>query len=148
MARFRFRFQPVLGQREREEQDRMLAVAALERERVALESRLRACQGRIVGGRAEISAALNGGRVDLGAARMQAGATLRDDQEARRTVLELAGVMKRLASSRAELARAASRRRAIELLRDRDLERFRTEENRREALDMDDLMVMRTRGEP
>jgi flagellar export protein FliJ len=147
MPRFRFRFQPVLGQREREEQDRMLAVAALERERVALENRLRACQGRIVGGRAEISAALTGGRVDLGAARMQAGATLRDDQEARRTVLELAGVMKRLASSRAELARAASRRRAIELLRDRDLERFRTEENRREALDMDDLMVMRTRGE-
>lgn len=148
MARFRFRLQPVLGQRERGEQDRMMAVAALERERLALENRLRACQSRIAGGRADISAALGGGRVDLGAARMQAGATLRDDQEARRTVLELAGVLKRLDASRQELAQAAARRRAIELLRDRDLERHRTEENRREALDLDDLMVMRTRSEP
>jgi flagellar export protein FliJ len=148
MARFRFRLQPVLAQREREEQARMMAVAAIERERLALENRLRACQGRIAGGRADISAALSGGRVDLGAARMQAGATLRDDQEARRTVLELAGTLKRLESSRAELARAAARRRAIELLRDRDLERFRAEENRREALDLDDLVVMRTRSEP
>lgn len=148
MARFRFRLQPVLGQREREEQDRMLAVAALERERLTLENRLRACQGRISGGRSEISAALGGGRVDLGAARMQAGATLRDDQEARRTVLELAGVLKRLESSRIELAQAAARRRAIELLRDRDLERHHREENRREAVDLDDLVVMRSRSEP
>ncbi len=147
MARFRFRLRPVLAQREREEQDRMLAVAALESERIRLENRLRACQGRIVGGRAEIAAALRSGRVDLGAARMQAGATMRDDQEARRTALELAGLLRRLESARADLALAAARRRAIELLRDRDLERFRAEENRREALDLDDLMVMRARGE-
>ncbi len=143
MARFRFRLQPVLAQREREERDRMVAVAALERERVALEERIRACQGRIAAGRSDITSALSGGRVDLGAARMQAGATLRDDQEARRAVLELAGVHKRLGSARAELAAAATRRRAIELLRDRDLERFRAEENRRETVDLDDLVVMR-----
>lgn len=125
----------------------MVAVAALERERVALENRIRACQGRIVAGRSEITAVLSGGRVDLGAARMQAGATLRDDQEARRAVLELTGVHKRLESARAELVRAASRRRAIELLRDRELERFRAEENRRETVDLDDLVVMRHRSQ-
>lgn len=145
MPRFRFRLQPVLAQREREEQDRMLAVAELERLRFSLEERIRTCQRRIVAGRSEISAALSGGRVDLSGARLQARATLRDDQEARRTVLELAGVLKRLEAARAELTRAAARRRAIELLRDRDLERFRSEQNRREMLDMDDLMVMRPR---
>lgn len=147
MPRFRFRLQPVLAQREREEQDRMLAVAELERLRFSLEERIRTCQRRIVAGRSEISAALSGGRVDLSGARLQARATLRDDQEARRTVLELAGVLKRLEAARAELTRAAARRRAIELLRDRDLERFRSEQNRREMLDMDDLMVMRPRAQ-
>lgn len=123
----------------------MLAVAELERTRFMLEERIRTCQRRIVAGRAEMSAALSGGRVDLSGARLQAGATLRDDQEARRTVLELAGVLKRLDAARAELVRAAARRRAIELLRDRDQERHRAVLNHREMLDMDDLMVMRTR---
>ncbi len=125
----------------------MLAVAALERERLALEDRIRACQGRIESGRAEIAAALAGGPVDLGAARLQAGATLRDDQQARRAVLELAGVLKRLAVARGELAEAAARRRAMEMLRDRDLERFRAELDRKEAADLDDLVTMRRRGE-
>lgn len=126
----------------------MRVVADLEREKMALENRIRACQGRIVAGRRAIAASLAGGRVDLGGARMQAGATLRDDQQARRAVLELAGVMKRLDGARAELARLAARRRAMELLRERELERFRSEQNRREAMELDDLMVMRSRGEP
>lgn len=146
MARFRFRLQPVLDQREREEHDHMRAVAELERRRIDAENRIRACQGRIVLGRAEIAAALSGGPVDLGAARMQAGATLRDDQEARRGVLELAGVMKALQQARTGLIQAAARRRAMELLRDRDLERFRADLNRRETLELDDVVVMRHRG--
>lgn len=148
MARFTFRLQPVLDQREREEKEHMRRVADLEREKISLENRIRACQHRIVAGRGEIAASLQGGRVDLGGARLQAGATLRDDQEARRTVLELAGVMKGLGECRQALIRAAARRRAIELLRDRDLERFRSEQNRRESNDLDDLMVMRSRGTP
>lgn len=146
MARFRFRLQQVLDQREREEKEHMRRVAELERERRGLEDRIRACQGRIVAGRGEIAATLRGGRVSLGDARLQAGATLRDDQEARRAVLELAGVMKRLGDCRAELVQAAARRRAVELLRDRELERFRDEQKRRESGELDDLMVMRSRG--
>lgn len=146
MARFTFKLQPVLAQREREEKEHMRRVADLEREKLGLENRIRACQSRIVAGRGEIAASLRGGRVDLGHARLQAGATLRDDQEARRAVLELSGVMRKLGECRAALIRAAARRRAIELLRDRELERFRAEENRRESNDLDDLMVMRSRG--
>lgn len=147
MAKFRFRLQPVLAQREREERERMLAVADLERRRMQVEDRIRACQGRIVSGRAEIAASLGEGPVDLGGARLQAGATLRDDQQARQGVLEMAGVLKQLEAARGLLATAAARRRAMELLRDRDLERFRSEQGRREAVDLDDLIVMRPRGE-
>jgi flagellar export protein FliJ len=147
LARFKFRLQPVLAQREREEKEQMRIVADIERERLDLEARIRACQHRIVAGRQEIAASLGGGRVDLGAARLQAGATLRDDQDARRAVLELAGVMKRLAAARGDLAAASARRRAIELLRDRELERFRAEGARRETMELDDLLVMRARGQ-
>lgn len=147
MARFRFRLQPVLEQRKREEEDRMRAVGELERRRLDLEARIRGCQGRIVAGREEIARALTSGRVDLGGARMQAGATMRDDQEARRGVLELAAVLKGLDHARRELAQAAARRRAMELLRDRDRERYMSELNRRETLALDDLVVMRHRGE-
>lgn len=147
MASFRFRLAPVLTQRERAERDRMLAVADLEREKIRLENQIRAAQNRIVAGRRAMADSLSGGRVELGDARLQAGATLRDYQDARRAVLELAGVMRRLEGARAELIQAAARRRAIELLRDRDRERFNAEQDRRENNALDDLIVMRQRGE-
>lgn len=143
MPRFVFKLQPVLEQRSREEKDRMRVVAELESQRMAIEQRIRTCQSRITDGRREVALALSGGRVDLGAAKLQSAATLRHDQEARRGVLEMAGVLQQLERARADLVRAAARRRAIELLRDRELERFRDEENRRENAAMDDLMVMR-----
>lgn len=146
MPRFRFRLQPVLAQREREERDRMLVVADLERRRTAIESRIRDCQRRIEVGRLDLTVALSGGAADIGGARLQAAATLRDDQEARRAVLELAALLKSLEHARQELIRAAARRRAVELLRDRDLERFRSEAARRESHELDDLIVMRHRG--
>lgn len=147
MASFRFRLAPVLTQRERAERDRMLMVADLEREKIQLENRIRAAQNRIVAGRQAMADSLSGGRVELGDARLQAGATLRDDQQARRAVLELAGVMRRLEGARAELIEAAARRRAIELLRDRDQSRFNAERDRKENNALDDLIVMRHRGE-
>jgi flagellar export protein FliJ len=147
VASFRFRLAPVLTQRERAERDRMLMVADLEREKIQLENRIRAAQNRIVAGRQAMADSLSGGRVELGDARLQAGATLRDDQQARRAVLELAGVMRRLEGARAELIEAAARRRAIELLRDRDQSRFNAERDRKENNALDDLIVMRHRGE-
>lgn len=147
MARFRFRLAPVLTQRERAERNCMLAVAELEREKIRLENHIRAAQNRIVAGRRAIADSLSGGRVELGDARLQAGATLRDDQDARRAVLELAGVMRRLEGARAGLIEAAARRRAIELLRDRDHARFKAEEDRKENNALDDLIVMRQRGQ-
>lgn len=146
MARFRFRLQPVLSQREREEKDRMRVVGELERERLAIEARIRACQERIVAGRRVSAETLTGPGVDLRLARFQAAATMRDDQEARRGVLELAGLLRRLEGARRDLAQAAMRRRAMELLRDRDLERHKHELDRRERRELDDLTTMRHRG--
>ncbi len=144
MPRFVFRLQPVLDQRQREERDKQLAVAGLERDRLALESRIRACQRMMSDERATLAMALSSGRrVDLRAVRMQAGASLKHNFDAQRTVLELASVFKRLGAARAELAHASARRKAVELLRDQQRREFERELDRREANDLDEMSVMR-----
>lgn len=144
MKRFLFKLQPVLDQREREERDKQLAVALLDRDRLALESRIRMFQGMIEDERSTLSSALGSGqRVDLQAVKMQAGATLRHHFGAQRTVLELAGVFKKLTIARQELGQAAARRKAVELLRDQQLEAHKAEINRQESNELDDLSVMR-----
>ncbi len=144
MPRFRFKLQPVLDQREREERDKQLIVAELERERLALESRIRMCQQMMEDERATLSQALmSGQRVDLQTVKMQAGASLKHHFEAQRTVLELAGVFRKIQFAREELAQAAARRKAVELLRDQHLEAFKQAIERKESHDLDEMSVMR-----
>lgn len=144
MPRFMFKLQPVLDQRQREEREKQLAVATLERERLALESRIRMCQRMMDDERSTLSQALaTGQRVDLKAVKMQAGASLKHNFEAQRTVLELAGVFHKLQSARGELTEAAARRKAVELLRDHQHQAFKEEQDRRESNDLDEMSVMR-----
>ncbi len=144
MPRFRFKLQPVLDQREREERDKQRVVAELERERLALESRIRTCQQMMEDERATLSQALMGGqRVDLRAVKMQAGASLKHNFQAQRIVLELAGVFRKIQLARQELAQAAARRKAVELLRDQQLEAFKQAIERKESHDLDEMSVMR-----
>lgn len=144
MSRFIFKLQPVLDQREREEHDKQLVVAELERARLALESRIRACQRMMSDERNTLAQALGTGqRVDLRAVKMQAGASLKHNFDAQRAVLELSGVFKKLGAARQELARASARRKAVELLRDQQRRAFERELDRREANDLDEMSVMR-----
>jgi len=144
MPRFVFKLQPVLDQRQREERGKQLAVAQLERERLALESRIRSCQSMMSDERRQLSAALSsGGRVDLRSVRLQAGASLKHNFDAQRASLELAGVYRKLIGAREELARASSRRKAVELLRDQQRRAFEAQQDRMEALDLDEMSVMR-----
>ncbi len=122
----------------------MLVVAELERQRLALESRIRGCQAMMRDERRELSGALGvGRRVDLQAVKMQAGASLRHNFDAQRAVLELAGVFKRLEDARAELARASARKKAVEMLREQQKEAFEREIDRRETQELDEISVMR-----
>lgn len=146
MPRFRFELEPVLEQRLRDEHDRQRSVAELERERLALEDEIRACQRAIDQERDDLRSLLGaggGGAVDLRAARMQAGASLGHMARAQRAVLKLAGVHKRLERARAELLEATKRRKAVENLRQRRYEQWKREQDAAEARELDDLSVMR-----
>ena len=93
MPRFIFRLQPVLEMREREELDKKLAFAELERQRLAMEDRIRGYQRNIETEQASLAQMLVGkGGIDFRGARLQANAALSNRFAAQRVVLELAGV--------------------------------------------------------
>ena len=122
----------------------MLVVSELERERLALESRIRNCQLMMRDERQSLSDALGvGRRVDLQAVKMQAGASLRHNFDAQRAVLELASVYKKLEGARKELTQAQARKKAVEMLRDQQRRAFEQEQDRRETRELDEISVMR-----
>jgi flagellar FliJ protein len=141
VAKFRFRLQAVLDHREMVEQQKQKAVAELEGHRVRLEERIRECQRSIAAEKAGQRSML--GSADILGARRQASAALRLMVAAQRTAIELAGVHKRLEAARAELLEAAKRRKAVELLRERRLDEWKQDMDRREAAALDELSVMR-----
>jgi len=140
VRKFAFRLEPVLEMRRRAEEERQRVVALLERERLEVEEKLRAVQRSIEAARQEQREMLSaGGPVAVHGVRLQAGAAMAAMGRAHHLALELAGVMKRLESARGELLRAAAARKAVELLRERQLEQWRQEMGRREIADLDDI---------
>ncbi len=144
MPRFRFPLQPVLDLRQREEDARQKAVAELDQERRRIEDGLRRRQRSIAEARDDVRTGLIG-PIDPQGLRSQANASLSLMRDAQRTVLELAGIHRRLELARSELQEAARRRRALELLRDRRETEWRRSIDRREQAAIDELATNRTR---
>lgn len=142
MAGFRFKLQPVLDLRQREEREQQRIVAEIERARVEIEARIRAFHARIEDERCTLRERLTGG-ADLPGARLQANATIFLTHRADAAVLELAGVYSRLETARRDLAHATARRRAIELLRERQYEAWRLAALQKEQHELDELAARR-----
>lgn len=151
MARFEFKLEAALDQRKRAERERQLVVARLEQQRVAIESRVKDVQQRLSAERDTLRVLLGGGQrgstpgagVSVTAVRMQATAGLHGFTELRTLAVELAGVLKRLETARAHLLAATVARKAVDKLRERQLERWKREQERRESAELDDLTLMR-----
>lgn len=151
MAKFHFQLEAVLEQRRGVERTRQVAVAELERQRMDAEDRIRAFQRQIVVEKEDLRDALSppaggphaAGGVDLRHVRLQAGASLHLVAKAQHAVVQLAGLFKRLEAARLELVRATTRRKAVEVLKERRYEQWREEQRRRENAALDELSVMR-----
>ena len=144
MARFRFGLDPVLRQRTREEEEKQRAVAALERQRLAIEEEIRGYQSAIEAERAELSDRLGeGGAIDLRGVRVQANASLHLITLAQRAALRLAGVYERLDEARLALLEASTRKKAVETLRDERYAAWRAARSKAELAALDELAVMR-----
>ncbi len=140
MARFVFALEPLLKARRRAEQQEQRALAQIERQRLGLQDTLRRHQHHITQGKGALRDALTG-TIDLPTLRAQANSSVQVDRRARQVVLQLAGVHNRLETARVRLVEAMRHRRAMELLRDRRYEQFKTAQNKAETAALDELAV-------
>lgn len=148
MPRFTFKLAAVLKQRQARERERQLAVAALEQERLQVESEIRFCQEQIAREkqdmRTRLDPAIAARGVSVRDVRAQANMALHWVAQAQAAVLRLAGVHRRLEAARGQLLAATTARKAIDTLRDRRLAAWQDEEKHREASALDELAIMRS----
>ncbi len=138
MAGFVFRLKPLLEARKRAEQDAQRDVAVLERQRLDLEQQLRGHQQNLARDKHELRGSLTGA-IDLRSLRLGAGAALHVVRLAQQAVLQLVGLSRRLESAREKLLEATTRRRAIELLRDRRYQRWKKALDKAETAALDEF---------
>lgn len=145
MAKFRFQLETLLSQRRRVEDARRLEVAQIERERLALEEEIRASQRALTDQKRDLREALApaGRAVDVAGVRLQSHASLHATANIQRLAVRLGGVLQRLDRARAALLKATADRKAVELLRQRRLEAWMREENKKEAAAVDDMVNAR-----
>jgi flagellar export protein FliJ len=152
--KFVFSLEAVLRQREAIEERQQRRVAELERERLAVEDRIRGHQAAITGAKQDLRRRLcvekragdlgtAGGGVSLRDVRLQANASLHMVARAQQAVLELAGVHRRLDAARLELLKATTERKAVELLRAKRYEEWRAALARKEDAELDEINVTR-----
>ena len=139
MARFSFRMQTLLDLRKREEDSLRVEHAEIVRARNSIENLLREHQRKITEQKSGMRDRLVG-VVDTDALRLHAHAALGLMREAQTAAVELAGLARREERARGFLVAAQSRRRAVELLRERRLAEWRRKQERREVAELDDLV--------
>ena len=138
MATFRFKLQALLDLRLREETTCRIAYGKLMGQKSDIEQRLIAHQQTIQAGKDSMRDGMIG-EVDALALRLQSHAALGLMREAQAAAIALAGLAKRIETSRSELDIARSRRRAGEVLRERRYEEWKLQQERREVADQDEL---------
>jgi len=150
MAVFRFRLERLLEQRRREERDKQAVVATIERERLALEDRLKGRQRAFESVRSDLRSLLGVSRINardesvsMADLRQQAAASHHLVADAQRLALALAGVHRRLDAARQELAAAAAARKAVEKLRERERGAFERAIAKKEQAEMDEIASTR-----
>lgn len=141
MAKFRFTLNPLLKVRRHAEQAHQRTVAQIERQRMEIEQHLRRQQMSISDGRSLLRAGLTG-VVDMHSLRLHASSSMQMMRSAQKLVLELAGVHKRLDAARSALIEATKQRRAMEILRDRQLANWKAGIDRRETAALDEMAVI------
>ncbi len=144
MARFKFRLQPVLDKRSREERQQQMKVAELEKQRLELERQIMQCQRVLTAERESMRTQLGVNThqvVDIEQIRLRANSSLRVTTQAQRAAVELAGVYKRLGSARELLKEKVVSRKAVQMLKSRQHERWQQDQNRVHNAAMDEIAM-------
>ena len=142
MAKFRFKYEAVLAQRQRAEDAARRELAQWLGREQALRDRLASMQADIRGSKRELGDALVG-RVDLDRVADFARYSNHTTVHAQQLVSQLAALHKDVEAARQRLMHASQQRKAMELLRDRHYAAWLADQQRREQREMDELATQR-----
>lgn len=140
MARFQFKLQPVLRQRQIIEDQRRRDMAEVLRRKTQLLDQLREFQQTISASKQDLGGSLVG-RIDMDRVSQFARFSSQAGLRARQVVGALAVVEQQVQAARARLVEASRARKAMELLRDRYREQWQREQDRRETATLDEIAV-------
>lgn len=140
MAKFTFRYQTLLEQRQRIEDECQRDLAKHLREQMILRTHLQRMQGTISDAKGQLKGALVG-KVDLNKISDFARYAGQTTQSAGMVFRKLAQHEKVIGGARNRLDNAMRQRKAIELLRDKDRLKWQRELDRRETAEMDEMAL-------
>lgn len=138
MAHFVFKLESLLNHRRHLEDDCQRELAKHLRQRMILQNELRLIQQNIVESKHALGRGL-AGRVDMDQVSQFARFSGQVQSRAMAMVRRLAGVEKSIETSRQRLLEATRARKALELLRQRQLEEFKRRHLRREMFEQDEI---------
>ncbi len=138
MAKFRFQFEKVLEHRRSIEEARLRELRALSDERAAMQGEIQGLAAAITRSRLELGASLIG-KVDLSQVARFAQFSGQTRFRVQEVAMGMAVLERRIVEARQRVVEARRDRRALELLRERRLEAWKREQDRRETVELDDL---------
>lgn len=139
MARFIFNLEAVLAQRKHVEQQRQRELAIVQAQMTALQNELKAMNDSMKTAADELRAHHLTGELDLSFLAAHRRFTIAMQRKAVTLAQRIALVQRQVDEARAVLSEAAKQRKAIEKLREKQFERWRSERSRKELAEMDEI---------
>ncbi|HAI12112.1 MAG TPA: flagellar export protein FliJ [Phycisphaerales bacterium] len=138
MAKFAFKLDPVLRQRQMIEDQKQRELAQLMRKRMIFHNQLRSIQTELTDSKGQLADGLIG-EVDMTRVAQFARFSGQSQVRAQTIVRELAGLESRIVEAQKQLVEAMRQRKALDLLRDKQYKAWKRTQQRREASRLDDL---------
>jgi flagellar protein FliJ len=141
VAKFVFKFDGVLRQREHVETQRQRELAIIQQEMTRLQNELRQLNESVHGSTDDLRNNHLTGRLDLTFIAAHRRFMLAMQRKGTALVQQIAGVQKRVDVAQAALAEAAKQRKIMEKLREKSFERWRTDLTRKEMMETDEIAM-------
>ena len=142
MAGFVFRLEPVLRQRKHVEEQRQRELAELLRRQLILQTQLRTLQQTVQSDKRQMSDALVGA-VDVPRIRQHATHASQVSLRIQQLAAQLFALARQVERARGNLLEATKACKALETLRQRQHERWRSDQERRQTAELDEVAVQR-----
>ena len=138
MAKFKFKLEAVLKQRQALEDVAQRELAKVMRQRMIMHDQLRTMQNTIVSSKRDLTDGLMG-QVDMTSVGQFARYSVQVRQRAHGIVAQLANVERLVEAARLKLIEASRDRKVIDRLREKHYNKWLLEQQRREAAELDEI---------